>query len=71
MSDPRQDLRASEDSIREDAKQVLRLEEAKSKLDPGDPQVDEISEDVERVAAAIAVKSRAEREISREIEPGE
>ena len=71
MSDPKQDLRASEDAIQEDAREVLRLEEAKSTLDPGDPEVDAISEHVERIAASIAVKSRAEREISKEIEPGE
>jgi hypothetical protein len=38
---------------------------------PGDAHCVATRVYLERVAAAIAVKSRAEREISREIEPGE
>jgi hypothetical protein len=67
MSDPRQDFRATTESIRRDAEQVVALEEQKQKLDPGDPRVDHLSEQVERLAAGLQDKVAAERELAEEI----
>ena len=67
MPDPRQDLRATEDSIRRDADHVKTLEEEKAALDPTDPRVVRLSEQVERITARLQDKAAAERELSEEI----
>ena len=68
MSDPEDDLRSTEESIRRDAEQVDRLEGEKASLDPSDPRVEMLSERVEGVAAGLAGKTVAERELSHEIQ---
>jgi hypothetical protein len=70
MPDLRQDLRATEESIRRDADQMKTLEEQKERLDPTDPQVVRISEHVERLAAGLQDKAAAERELSERIQAG-
>ncbi|MEP6637877.1 MAG: hypothetical protein ABJC39_00880 [Chloroflexota bacterium] len=67
MPDPREDLRATEESILSDAAQVVALEEEKMALDPADPRVDRISERVEKLAGGIEDKAKAERLLSAEI----
>jgi hypothetical protein len=67
MRDPRDDLRATEESIRRDADHVKSLEEEKAALDPADPRVAGLSEQVERVASALQDKAVAERELSEEL----
>jgi hypothetical protein len=68
MPDPREDLRATEESIRRDAEHVKTLEEEKAALDPTDPRVLHLSEQVERVTARLQDKATAERELSEEIQ---
>jgi hypothetical protein len=68
MRDPREDLRSTEEAISRDAEQVQTLEEEKAALDPSDPQVERISERVERVATGLKEKAVAERELSDEIQ---
>lgn len=67
MPDPRQDFRATTESIRRDAEQVVALEEQKQELDPGDPRVDHLSVQVERITAGLQDKVAAERELAEEI----
>lgn len=59
-----EDLKATSDSIRQDAELIAQLEEAKSQLDPTDPHVDAMSRDIEKLAADIADKTKAERELA-------
>jgi hypothetical protein len=66
MLDSRDDLRATEESIHQDADQVKRLEEEKAALDPADPRVGDLSEQVEQVTAGLRDKAAVERELSTE-----
>jgi hypothetical protein len=67
MSNPRDELRSIEESIRHDAALVKELEDRKASLDPGDPVVDQLSLRIERLAQAMQGKAAAERELSEEI----
>ena len=49
------------------AKRLQVLEEQKSALDPTDPRVERLSEEIERLARALQGKTAAERELSHEI----
>jgi hypothetical protein len=64
-----EDLRATEDSLRHDAHRLIELEEEKSRLDQGDPRVDALSAEIERLTKGIAEKGKAERELSGEVTP--
>ena len=68
MPDPRDDLRATEESIRRDADHVKTLEKEKATLDPADPRVAHLSEQVERITARLQDKAAAERELTEEIQ---
>jgi len=67
MPDPREDLRATEESIVTDATRVVALEEEKMALDPADPKVDQLSSQIERIAGGIEDKAKAEQGLSAEI----
>jgi hypothetical protein len=67
MPDPREDLRATEESILTDATRVVALEEKKMELDPADPKVDQLSSQIERIAGGIEDKAKAEQALSGEI----
>ena len=67
MSNPRDDLRSTEESIRLDAKRMQVLEEHKAALDPADPRVERLSVEIERLANALQGKAAAERELALEI----
>jgi hypothetical protein len=71
MPDPREDLRSTQESIRRDADRLKALEDEKAALDPGDPRVDELSEQVGRTTAGLQDKAEAERELSEDIQEGE
>jgi hypothetical protein len=62
--DRQDDLDATAESLREDAKRVVDIEEEKQGLDVGDPRVDALSSEAERLAGEIQHKSRVERAIS-------
>ena len=68
MPDPREDFRATADSIRRDADRVKILEEQKRALDPTDPRVLILSEQVEQLAAGLQDKAAAEQELAEEIQ---
>jgi hypothetical protein len=68
MPDLRQDLRATEESIHRDAEQMKNLEGQKEGLDPADPRLLRLSEQVERLAAGLQDKSVAERELVEKIQ---
>lgn len=67
-SQQEQDLRATSDALRNDAARLAELEDEKQSLDPADPRTDQLSAQVEELGAEIEDKSRAERELSTEIE---
>ena len=64
----RQDLRATEESIRLDADAVSDLESEKASLDPTDPRVHQLSVQVERLAKGLKDKAGAERALVEEIQ---
>ena len=66
MSNPRDDLRATEHAIRRDAERVKDLEDQKAALDPADPRVSSLSKQVENITADLKNKAAAERELSEE-----
>lgn len=63
-----QDFKATADSIRADISRLAALEDEKLALDPEDPRVDAASDDAVRLADRIARETRAERQLSREID---
>ena len=71
MTDHKEDLRSTAESIRRDAQRVQDLESEKIALDPADPKVVQLSHQVERIAAGLRDKAVAEREISQEIQAAE
>jgi hypothetical protein len=60
----RDDLRATEESIRRDTDRVEAIEDEKESLDPSDPRVAELADQVERTTAGLHHKAVAERELS-------
>jgi len=50
-----------------DATRVVALEKKKMSLDPGDPEVDRLSNKIERIAGGIEDKAKAEKVLSAEI----
>jgi hypothetical protein len=70
MSNPRDDLRSTEESIRRDAERVKALEDEKAALDPADPRVEHLSEEIERLATVLQGKTAAERELVEEVRSG-
>lgn len=62
--DRQEDLDATAESLRHDAKQVVEIEERKQGLAAGDPRVDTLSAEVEQLAGQIQRKSRLQRELS-------
>ena len=67
MSDLRGDLESTESSIRSDARRLENLEQEKAELEPTDPRVDVLSEQVEQVANDVRGKAAAERELAAEM----
>jgi hypothetical protein len=68
MPDLREDFHATADSIRRDAERVKILEEQKRALDPTDPRVLLLSEQVEQLAARLQDKTAAEQDLAEEIQ---
>jgi hypothetical protein len=64
MSDLRTDLKATESSIRTDARRLEHLEGAKEEMEPTDPEVDVLSEQAEEIASRVLGKAVAERELA-------
>jgi hypothetical protein len=68
LSIEEQDLRATGDSIRADVGRLADVEADKRALDPKDPEVDRLSGLAVELADRIARKTRAERELSDNID---
>ena len=63
-----QDLRSTAQAIRMDIGRLATIEAQKLTLDPGDPQVDVASDEAVRLADRIARETRAERQLSHELD---
>ena len=64
MDDPRDDLRATQESIRKDTDRLKALEDQKASLDPGDERVPELSDQAERLSKELRDKTAAERDLA-------
>ena len=62
-----QDLRATNDSVRNDAERLARLEAEKASMRPDDPALDRASEEAVRLGERIAHETRAERQLGSDI----
>ena len=69
-TDARADLRATSEAIQDDAERLAELEARKRSLDTADPEVVELSQQIDMLARRIADKAAAERELSEEIQAG-
>ncbi len=67
MPDAERDLRATSEAIQDDAQLLADLEARKLALDPGDPEVDKLSIEVQELVQRIAHKAAAERELAAEL----
>lgn len=70
-SQSEQDLRATSDALQSDAERLAELEDVKRGLDPADPRMDQISDEVHNLATEIKDKSEAEHELSEQLEQDE
>jgi cysteine sulfinate desulfinase/cysteine desulfurase-like protein len=70
VSEQEDDLRATTEDIAADAREVQAIEEEKSRLEPEDPRMTELSEEVERIARRIVPKTVAERRLVEEANGG-
>lgn len=64
-----EDLTATSESVREDAKRVAEIEDAKQQLDIDDPRLDALSHEAERIAGDLQRKSRLERALAADASP--
>jgi len=64
------DLRATAQSIIEDADRIGRIEQAKLGLDASDPRVTTLAREAEAVAADLLRKAAVERELATESASG-
>lgn len=64
MSDLERDLRATAEDVAADAARIQEIEEEKTRLDPSDPRVVELSAESERIAQRLLPKTAAERELA-------
>ena len=64
IADRNDDLRATGEAIHRDAERIQTIEETKAALEPDDPRLVRLSEQVERVASDLRSKAAAERELS-------
>jgi len=63
----RDDLAATSDSVREDARQVIEIEDEKRDIPAGDPRLTTLSREAERLAGQVHQKSRIERDLADEV----
>ena len=72
----REDLIATSESLKHDARRLFEIESQKEEFDADDPRLDTLSRSAERLAGDIQQKSRVERALADEgptepDEPGE
>ena len=68
MPDEENDLRATAETVQNDAERLADLESLKRSLDPADPEVDRLSRRIEDIAHRLAHKTTAQRELGEQIE---
>ena len=61
-----EDLAATSESLKEDARRLFEIEDEKEHLDIDDPKLDELSLQAERLAEDVKHKSRVERALTEE-----
>jgi hypothetical protein len=70
VSEQEDDLRATTEDIAADAEELKSIEGEKARLEPEDPRMTELSEEVERIARRIVPKTVAERRLVEEVNGG-
>jgi chromosome segregation ATPase len=68
VSEKRDDLKATNESLRQDAETIREIEEHKATLRPSDPRVDQLSERVENLVERMSVKAAAQTQLAAEID---
>ena len=68
MPSPSDDLRSTIEAIHDDAKEIQDLEEEKAELDPSDPRLVTLSDQVQQVATELKDLATAERELGEEVQ---
>jgi hypothetical protein len=66
MAELDDDLHATAESIAADAERLVAIEEEKRVLEPGDPQMVELSAESERLAGGLVPKTGAETQLAKE-----
>jgi hypothetical protein len=68
------DLQATSESLRDDARQIVDIEKEKASVRAGDPRLSTLSREAERLAGEVQQKSRIERDLAESVngdhEPG-
>ena len=64
MSDIQDDFHATVEDIREDAKEIEKIEDEKAQLDPADPRASKLSERAETLAEELHHKTIIQRDLS-------
>ena len=70
MPDADEDLRATSESIQDDAGRLEAIEEEKAGVETDDPRLATLSREAERLAHGIAAKATVERALADEIQGG-
>ena len=61
------DLMATSESISADAERLQAIEAHKRTLEPGDPRLDDLAREAERIGREIALKTTIETDIAEDI----
>ncbi len=69
MGHAEEDLRATTDSIAQDAERLAAIENEKASLDVTDDRMVELSVEAERLARRIVPKTVAETDLANEVQP--
>ena len=62
------DLAATSESLREDARNIAEIEEEKQHLRAGDPRLTSLSRRAERIAGEVQQQSRVERDLAESVD---
>ena len=68
MGEADDDLRATAESLQDDADRLKDLEASKERLDPSDPQVLELAHEAKELARTIADKANIEVALAEELQ---
>lgn len=66
MADAEEDLKATNSDLILDAARLMKIETEKSRLDPSDPTVLDLSRAAERIAGDIRTKAAMETRLAKE-----